>query len=169
MILMGLAPLALAGAVAGPAAGATAATATTACSAWNGAQPVNPGSISSLDGLAVVSPCDVWTVGFTEVTDSSGAHAQPLIEHWTGGSWATVPGASNAPGFLYSVSATSASDIWAVGNTTGTLIEHYDGTSWTQKPSPHSDDGSVLFAVDARTPVTPGRAALPSQAQTRTG
>lgn len=62
MIVMALAPLALAGAVAGPAAGTTAAT---ACSAWNGAQPVNPGALSSLEGIAMVSPCDVWAVGRT--------------------------------------------------------------------------------------------------------
>ena len=148
MILIGLAPLALAGAAAGPAAAATAAT-TAACSAWNGNQPVNPGSISSLYGLAVVSQCDVWTVGFFETTGDS-PQAEPLIEHWTGGSWATVPGPSTT-GFLYDVSATSASDIWAVGHSSGTLIAHYDGTSWVQKPSPHSDDGSFLNTVDART------------------
>jgi hypothetical protein len=40
MILLALAPLALAGAIAGPAAGATTTTtAAAACSAWNGAQP----------------------------------------------------------------------------------------------------------------------------------
>ena len=62
MILMALAPLALAGAVAGPAAGATAATASD-CSGWNGVQPVNSAGSTTLDGIAVVSPCDVWAVG----------------------------------------------------------------------------------------------------------
>lgn len=139
MILMALAPLALAGAVAGNAAEATAAT---ACPAWNGAQPVNPGGVTTLDNVAVVSSCDVWAVG------SSSSTGHTLIEHWTGSSWATAP--SPSTGFLSDISAASASDIWAVGNSSGTVIEHYDGTAWTQKPSPHSDDGSVLFAVDAR-------------------
>jgi len=151
MILMALAPLALAGAVAGPAAGATAATATAAaCSAWNGAQPARPAPFSPLNGIAAVSQCDVWAVGFQ---GSSGDvdTAQPLIEHWTGSSWATVQTSTN-PGFLSDVSAVSASDIWAAGDTpAGALLLHYDGTSWTQKPNPHDSDGTFLDAVYGRT------------------
>ena len=151
MFLLALAPLALAGAVAGPAAGATAATATAAgCSAWNGAQPVSPAQFSPLNGIAAVSPCDVWAVGFQERT-TTGGDTQPLIEHWTGSSWATVP-AGASPGTLKDVSAVSASDIWASGDTPdGALILHYDGTSWTQKPTPHDGDGSDLTALDGRT------------------
>ena len=139
MILMALAPLALAGAVAGPAAGATAA----ACSAWNGAQPVNPG-LGVFSGVAVLSPCDVWAVGNT---------SQQLIEHWTGGSWATVPSPISDSGALIGISATSASDIWAVGDSSsaGALILHYDGTGWTQKPTPPSANNGVLLNVNART------------------
>ena len=144
MILIALTPLALAGTAAGPAAGAAAAT---TCSAWNGAQPVDPG-LTTLENIVVVSPCDVWTVGSSRDLSSSDG-PQTLIEHWDGSSWATVP--SPSTGFLDDASAASASDIWAVGNSSGTVIEHFDGTSWTQKPSPHSGDGSVLFTVDART------------------
>jgi len=144
LLVAGLAPLALAGAVAGPAAGASADT---ACTAWNGAQPVNPEPITQLDGVAVVSSCDVWAVGSSLPTSSSPPQA--LFEHWTGSSWARVN--STVFAFLNDVSAASASDIWAVGSGPGTMIVHYDGTGWTQTPSPHSDDGSLLFTVDART------------------
>jgi hypothetical protein len=91
-----------------PAAGGSAAA---GCSAWNGAQPVNPGSASSLDSLALVTQCDVWAVGTTTNSDGSGTHSQPLIEHWTGGSWAAAPGTGTGPGFLNDASAISASDI----------------------------------------------------------
>jgi hypothetical protein len=140
MFLLALTPLALAGAGAGPAAGATADT---TCSAWNGAQPVNPG-LGFFSGVAVLSPCDVWAVGNT---------SQQLIEHWTGGSWATVPSPISDSGALIGISATSASDIWAVGDSSsaGALILHYDGTGWTQKPAPPAANNGVLLNVDART------------------
>jgi hypothetical protein len=144
MILLALAPLALAGAAAGPAAGAAATTTTTAaCSAWNGAQPVNPG-LGFFSGVAVLSPCDVWAVGNT---------SQPLIEHWSGGSWATVPSPNSDSGALIGISATSASDIWAVGDTSsaGALILHYDGAGWTQQASPPAGRNGGLLTVDART------------------
>jgi PASTA domain len=149
MIVMALAPLALAGAVAGPAAGTTAAT---ACSAWNGAQPVNPGALSSLEGIAMVSPCDVWAVGRT--SQGSGSPLRAVIEHWTGSSWATVPSPSD-PAVLQSISAISASDIWAVGagsDTNGALILHYDGTRWTETPTPPAGENGILWDVDGRTP-----------------
>jgi hypothetical protein len=150
MLFMTLTPLALAGAVAGPAAGATAATATAACSAWNGAQPVQPARFSPLYGIAAVSPCDVWAVG-TQASNLDATTSLPLIEHWTGSSWSTVQTTTN-PEFLEAVSAVSAGDIWASGDTpNGALILHYDGTSWTQQPTPHDGDGSDLPAVDGRT------------------
>jgi hypothetical protein len=153
MFLLALAPLALAGAVAGPAAGATAVPGTAAdCSAWNGAQPVAPAPVSQLDGIAVVSACDVWGVGAS--AGSGGSIEQTVIEHWTGSSWATVPSFSSSSGLnlLAGVSAVSASDIWAAGYTSaGTLIMHYDGTGWTRRSTPHDGDSSQLFAVDGRT------------------
>jgi hypothetical protein len=157
MILMALAPLALAGALTGPVAAATAAPSVTAaaCSAWNGALPVNTDTVTLINGVAPVSACDVWAVG--------SAGTQPLIEHWTGGSWVTVdphlPG-SSAPYevSLDEVSAVSASDIWAAGTITptpdspkGILFLHYNGSTWTQVDSNVSVPGDpMLFSLDAR-------------------
>jgi hypothetical protein len=153
MILMALAPLALASGVAGPtaAAAATAAPSVTACSAWNATQPVNPGTNSIIWSVAPVSACDVWAVG---TSDSSHA----LIEHWTGGSWATVDPHLPGTAVLAEVSAVSASDIWAVGLITPSpgspedmLFLHYNGSTWTQMdrnvPAP---DAPVLLSLDAR-------------------
>ena len=149
MLFVALTPLALAGAVAGPAAGATADT---TCSGWNGAQPVQPARFSPLYSIAAISPCDVWAVGI-QASNLDATTAPPLIEHWNGSSWSTVQTSVN-PAFLERVSAVSASDIWAAGNTqAGALILHYDGTSWTQKPTPHDSDGTgdELSALDGRT------------------
>jgi len=148
MILLALAPLALAGAVAGPAAGATADP---ACSGWNGAQPVNSGGSTTLDGIAVVSPCDVWAVG-SGFPVSGSPPRQTVIEHWTGSAWATVPSPDPTSTVLQAISATSASDIWAVGdNPAGALILHYDGTGWTQTPTPPAGNDGTLWDVDGRT------------------
>jgi hypothetical protein len=66
---------------------------------------------------------------------------QPLIERWDGRNWSVAPGAGLDPGTtggLAGMSATSPSDIWAVGDVrTGNgqfqnLIEHYDGSHWTK-------------------------------------
>jgi len=148
MILMALAPLALAGAVAGPAAGATPDP---ACTGWNGAQPVNPAGSTTLDGIAVVSPCDVWAVG-SGFPVSGSPPRQTVIEHWTGSAWATVPSPSPTSTILQAVSATSASDVWAVGDDpAGALILHYDGTGWTQTPTPPAGNDGTLWDVDGRT------------------
>ena len=147
MILTALAPLALAGAIAGPAAGATATPADTppGCSHWNGSQPVNQDG--SMDALAAISPCNVWAVGGT------GA-AEPFIEHWDGSSWSTIPSPdTGGPANLTAVSAASASDIWAVANVPpsrqGAVILHYDGSAWTQVPTPQLGS-TTLLSVDAR-------------------
>ena len=150
VIVLGLAPLVLAGAVAGPAAGATAATASD-CSGWNGVQPVNSAGSTTLDGIAVVSPCDVWAVG-SGFPLSGSPPRQTVIEHWTGSAWATVPSPDPTSTTLQAVSAASASDIWAVGdNAAGALILHYDGTGWTQSPTPPAGDDGTLWDVDGRT------------------
>jgi hypothetical protein len=67
--------------------------------------------------------------------------AASLIERWDGSSWRIVsnPGA----GFMNSVAAVSAQDVWAVGyelspvSSAGwPLIEHWNGTQWSVVPSP---------------------------------
>jgi hypothetical protein len=158
MILMALAPLALAGAVAGPAAGATAASAVPppACSAWDGTQPVNPAANSVLSGIAVISPCDMWAVGV-----SSGSPSSPdqlLLEHWSGSFWVRDPRHLPGSSALSEISAVSANDIWAVGTTSpdgstpaNLLLLNYDGITWFQFDSPiAAPDGLTVLSLDAR-------------------
>jgi hypothetical protein len=84
----------------------------------------------------------------------------PLIEHWTGTRWSIVPVPKAALGVLESVSATSASDVWAVGagqqNGQSVMALHFDGSSWklVTVPTPPGTSGGLtaikaLSATDA--------------------
>jgi hypothetical protein len=108
--------------------------------------------------VAVVNAHDVWATGFSN--DAQGI-SHTLIERWNGKRWRAVP-SPDAPtsgdGFseLYAISATSATNAWAVGTSydgksnDDTLIEHWNGTRWAIVPSPNrGGDGSfdLLFAL----------------------
>src|SRR5262249_41152282 len=67
------------------------------------------------------------------------------------------PSAPSTYNYLYSVSANSATDIWAVGlaqgylSGTGTehgVIEHWNGSSWSLVTTPHPG-GDQLYSVKA--------------------
>ena len=102
-----------------------------------------PGSICiSPDGkkLYVFRYSDVW------------------VADWNGSKWVQVPSPNPAGPVseigLNGVTATSASDAWAVGTyTTGTmdktLIEHWNGTAWKLVASPNPEPRDDLNAVVA--------------------
>jgi hypothetical protein len=141
--------LMLAGAVTGtiPAAASTAT-----CQNWSGLQPPSPGANGNeLSGVAVLSPCNVWTVG--SFNNGSG-QGQTLVEHWNGAAWTVVP--SPDPGStddaLAGVRAVSASDVWAVGADDNpgieqTLIVHWNGHTWAHVTSPNPGANNNLAAV----------------------
>ncbi len=123
------------------------------CESWTGSQPPGlGGQASQLTGVAVLSPCDAWAVGY----GSAGALNQTLIEHWNGGGWTAVP--SPNPGangsVLVGVSASSASRAWAVGSIVTasgrerTLVVRWNGHAWKRVPSP-SPGSDVLSGVSA--------------------
>ncbi|GAC1619351.1 MAG: hypothetical protein NVS4B11_10600 [Ktedonobacteraceae bacterium] len=125
-------------------------------SSWSTVPSSNPGSNGNeLKGVVAISAHDVWAVG--DYRDSNFAEL-PLIEHWNGSSWSTVP--SPNPGSFTSlngVAATSAHDVWAVGsffdstNTTQAFVEHWNGSSWqaTIGLNPAGSTGSFLQGVTA--------------------
>jgi hypothetical protein len=101
-----------------------------------------------LTHLAVISPDNIWAVGGIEshtvdaYNNNIATRGQPLIEHWNGWQWQTVPVAS-PPGESYSVFndlvALAGDNIWAVGYAsdasqmhTSALLEHWDGSRWTR-------------------------------------
>jgi hypothetical protein len=106
--------------------------------AWNlvTMPQVNGAVFTSADAIG---PANVWAVG----NSPSG----PLIAHWNGTAWTITP--SPAAGTLTGITARSASDVWAVGYTTGpqTLTLHWDGTTWTTVSSPNVGSASQLTSV----------------------
>jgi hypothetical protein len=92
---------------------------------------------NALFGIDVVSPTDIWAVGYYRPTPSSPRRT--LFEHSTDGfTWSVVPSPNSGMGdnTLLSMSATSSSDFWAVGYTGSTttgrlLLEHWTSGTWT--------------------------------------
>lgn len=109
---------------------------------------------SQLYSVTALAPDDIWAVGYY-----TGDNLQTLTEHWDGTKWTIISSPSyptaSTDTILLSVSATSSTDIWAVGwwyqYTTGTrggLREHWDGTSWAiANPPANSPSGNSSLAA----------------------
>jgi hypothetical protein len=106
----------------------------------------------------------------------SGTTNSAVIEHWNGTAWSVVSGASSLTA-LGSISAASATDIWAIGaglDTSGSLpvgvtrTLHWDGTAWSVVPSPNGSDSST--SVSGISALPPGEAwAVGTSGSTTTG
>jgi hypothetical protein len=113
---------------------------------------------STDDAISAVSANDVWILGHT-VNSATGVVTSETL-HFNGTSWKAVPlQQPNATNFnLNSLSAISATDIWAVGQVRSsstdangsTLIEHYNGTAWSIVPSPTPHFDPTLTGVAGR-------------------
>jgi len=126
---------------------------------WSIVPSANNAGQDVLLGVAAVSSNDVWAVGLWQAT--STAVRQPLIEHWDGSIWTITPIASVGAGdnALESVSANSATDVWAVGYSRSTntaartpLTWHWDGVTWTNFSAPTQGTGSNVFYGVASAP-----------------
>ncbi|HLI09373.1 MAG TPA: hypothetical protein VKV40_22615 [Ktedonobacteraceae bacterium] len=128
---------------------------------WNGSawsiitSPTPNGSDDQLYGVSVISSSDVWAVGYYS---NSQLEQQTLIEHWNGSAWSIVSSPTpngTTQDQLFSITAISASNIWAVGSSHGkqtskTLIEHWNGTAWSIVSSPNTQfAGNGLNSVTA--------------------
>jgi hypothetical protein len=123
---------------------------------WKIVSTPNVGALSnSLFAVAALAPNDAWAVG-NYIGSDYAAHT--LIENWNGSTWSFIPSPDGGPAnnVLTGVAGTSASDVWAVGQSRSasgsiqTLTEHWNGTSWQVVSSPNpgaSDD--VLNGVFA--------------------
>ena len=94
---------------------------------WNGAQWSVAKQVSGtpqqmFTGVTALSSSDVWAFGGPGAGPGFGAW------HFNGKTWASVA----AAGGIFSASAVSASDIWAVANNPQDQpdIMHYNGTAW---------------------------------------
>jgi hypothetical protein len=130
---------------------------------WNGKKwavvPSPSPAISNnsvLLAVSAVSRTDVWAAGY--YADATGSPLG-LIEHWNGRSWTQVATPAPANGYaveLESVSARSASDVWAAGHyllsgAEFALTEHWNGQKWTvvTTPSAPGSPDSELHGITA--------------------
>ncbi len=121
---------------------------------WDGSQwsivhspsPSPTKDLYYLNGVAAVSPNDIWAVG-EYVNYSQGGRIFGLVEHWNGTTWNIVSSVQTHSPYvsLLAVGVVSATNIWAVGYSGNkSLTEHWDGTAWSivPSPSPFHDPGS---------------------------
>lgn len=95
---------------------------------------------NSMNGVAALSPSDVWAVGM----DFPNNHNVSVIQHFDGNQWSIVASPHFAGGdTLNSVQAISANDIFAVGtanadlaSAASPLVEHFDGSTWSVVSTP---------------------------------
>jgi hypothetical protein len=121
------------------AAGGTSATLTLY---WNGAHwtvvpSQSPGGDAEFIGVAASWTHNIWAVGIRNPNRcGNGPKCKTLVEHWNGDCWTLVASPNPPSGYLnglFSVSAVSRTDIWAVGTTDygSTLIVHWNGSAWS--------------------------------------
>jgi len=119
---------------------------------------VNPGdTFGEFEGVVDFSPTLAYAAG--NVTDSSGVSNQ-VLEKWDGTQWSVETGpafGANLFPNLKAMTATSSSDIWAIGdlldNNVGLLyylFEHFNGTSWKATKILSNDAFLLGASADAR-------------------
>jgi hypothetical protein len=118
-------------------------------SSWTVVSTPSPSAGASVgfNAVTATSSSDVWAVG-TYSAIANQAPFMTLVEHFDGIRWSIVP--SPSPGTqpndsLNDVSASSASNAWAIGTrANGTLVEHWNGSRWRVS---QAVQGSTLNAV----------------------
>jgi hypothetical protein len=117
------------------------ASAASAATGWTVVTVPQTGNNTILLGAAARTSTDAWAVG-EQFAAAGQAPPPPVSYHWNGSAWSIVGtpalGVSSA---LLAVSASTATDAWAVGfsvlgrHDDGTLIEHWNGTAWSVNSS----------------------------------
>lgn len=124
-------------------------------SAWYIVSSPSIGVGSTLSAVTALSASNIWAVGNYTANATTG-QINTLVEHWNGGSWHVVasPNPRGLDAYLYSVTALSSTNIWAVGCqgydcNIAPLVEHWNGTSWSIVSSPSLSTTAVLRGVTA--------------------
>jgi hypothetical protein len=109
---------------------------------WNGRHwtlvpASSPGGDAQLLGVTFSWTNNIWAVGYVN-PPRCGPQCQTLAEHWNSVTmnWRDTPTPNPPAGYLnmlWSISAVSRTNIWAVGTTdyASTLIVHWNGKSWS--------------------------------------
>jgi plastocyanin len=127
---------------------------------WDG-QSWKPSTVPDLGGTATLrdvtvrSANDVWAVG--SLLPTGDANSTALILHWDGAAWRQVAAPAGAGSrSLSGVSALSAADAWAVGQTatgpiTSPISMHWDGATWSEVPTFEPPFSSATLSAVAST------------------
>ena len=141
-----------------------------AATGWTAVSVPSTGNNVILLGAAARTSTDAWAVG-QQFVGAGQPQAPAVAYHWTGTSWSLTPTPNLGEyGALRSVSASSATDAWAVGFTMiarrdfGTLIEQWNGSAWKIVTSPTPARASVggprpSLSLATRLRRVPGRTA----------
>jgi hypothetical protein len=107
-----------------------------AAGGWTTVSIPATGNNTDLHGVFARTNTDAWAVG-QQFGAAGQAPPPPAIYHWNGTAWSLVssPALPQASA-LVAVSASSATDAWAVGGEKvgrghQTLLEHWDGMAWS--------------------------------------
>jgi hypothetical protein len=117
---------------------------------WSSTTLSAPSGTPVFQGVAALSPADVWVAGAT----TAGG---PILEHFNGTSWqvTTLPSSFSAYG-LNAITAKSDSDVWVFSNTGSPsvplLLANWNGSSWTTSPSPLPSDTLTGIGSAASSP-----------------
>jgi hypothetical protein len=100
-----------------------------------------------LNDVAVISPTDVWAVGF--VGDPAASLERALVLHWDGAAWAEVEvrrAIGGGKAALTGIGWVSPTDIWVVGyRYLQPLVLRFDGAAWSRS---ETEIGGDLLAVE---------------------
>jgi hypothetical protein len=113
-----------------------------AAGGWAIAAAPPTGQNAALTSIATVSDSDAWAVGYHSGSAFTNVGAKALIDTWYGTAWSQVatPATPGNTALLLGVSASSATDAWAVGRTQINkssfegLALHWNGTAWSVSP-----------------------------------
>ncbi|HEY6568231.1 MAG TPA: hypothetical protein VI341_12010 [Actinomycetota bacterium] len=98
-------------------------------SAWIDMAP--PAGLTSMGEITVVGP----TNAFAEARENVGGLTETSIQHWDGSSWSSMLLPLDGDIEVEGLEATSADDIWAVGEfddgSRRSFMAHSDGSTWT--------------------------------------
>lgn len=119
--------------------GATAAFAT---GGWTAVAAPPSGQNGLLTGVTSTSDTDAWAVGESNAA-ANGVGAKVVVDHWNGTAWSQVstPATGYNTNSLAAVSASGATDAWAVGRSQPSrytfypLALHWNGSAWSVAPS----------------------------------
>jgi hypothetical protein len=135
---------------------------------WDGVRWTTiPGEAAMIDSafnaVVEISSNDLWAVG--TMPGPRQEQRIPLAERWNGRVWRAAPTPIQDVGpslgaWFEGVTAISASDVWAVGGssggmasadraygTYGALTEHWNGSAWSIEVAPSPRSSTVLHAV----------------------